>query len=340
MAGHFYADGDIADVYRWFAAEASASSPIWQAVCTWVAETPAIAVRLDTLPGMKRQPQLFLAALRRLGAPLQPGPALADWVGRHWDETERTILGHSTQTNEVGRCAVHLPLLAGLAAQAGPLALVEVGSSAGLCLLPDAYAYRYRFADRPDLVLGTGRPEIGCRVAGPAPDEAAYALPRIAWRCGIDTSPLDPADPEVGAWLRALVWPGQPEREERLARALETAADRPPVPVVTGDALGALPEVVAEARRHADTVVVMHTATLSYVARDRRAGFGDLVRGLGARWISCEGERVLPEVRHRLPPGSYEGPAGFVLALDGRPLARVGQHGGWIEWLRPAEPVA
>lgn len=333
MAGHFYADGDIVDIYRWFATEAAGSSPTWQAVCSWVADTPDVAARLDRLPGMKRQPQLFLAALRHLGAPLVPGPALADWVDRHWEQTQRTILGHSTQTNEVGRCAVHLPLLAGLGAQAGPLALVEVGSSAGLCLLPDAYAYRYRFTDRPDLVVGEGRPEIGCRIAGATPAEAAYVLPDIAWRCGIDTAPLDPTDPEVGAWLRALVWPGQPEREERLARALDTVARLPRVPVVTGDALEALPTVVAEARRHADTVVVMHTATLSYVPRERRARFGDLVRGLGARWISCEGERVVPEVRDQLSPGPDGGPARFVLALDGRPLARVGQHGGWIDWL-------
>ncbi len=36
-----------------------------------------------------------------------------------------------TQTNEPGRCAVLLPLLAALPQ---PLALLEVGASAGLCL--------------------------------------------------------------------------------------------------------------------------------------------------------------------------------------------------------------
>ncbi|WOP17531.1 DUF2332 domain-containing protein [Raineyella sp. LH-20] len=337
--GHFYADGDIAEIYRWFAAEAAATSPTWQAVSEWVARTASIADRLAGLPGMKRQPQLFLAALRRLDAPLTPGPALEGWIAHHWDAVQRTILTHSTQTNEVGRCAVHLPLLAGLAAESGPIALVEVGSSAGLCLLPDAYAYRYRFDDRPELTLGAGTPVIPCRISGATPEQVTYASPAIAWRCGIDTAPLDPTDPEVAAWLRALIWPGQAEREDRLAAALATATalgaatGRPPVPVVTGDALEALPDVVAEARRHADTVVVMHTATLSYVSRDRRARFGALVGGLGARWISCEGERVVPEVRDRLASGTYDGPPCFVLALDGRPLARVGQHGGWIDWL-------
>ncbi|QGF24143.1 DUF2332 domain-containing protein [Raineyella fluvialis] len=332
MAGHFYADGDIAELYRWFADETAGSSPTWRAVCTWVAETPVIAERLAALPGMKRQPQLFLAALRRLEAPLDPGPVLAAWLTARWADVERAILTHSTQTNEAGRCAVHLPLLAGLSA-AGTLALVEVGSSAGLCLRPDAYAYRYRFPDRPERKVGEGTPEIECRIEGATPATADYALPTIAWRCGIDIAPLDPTDPEVQAWLRALVWPGQQQREVRLAQALDTVGRLPPVPVVTGDALGVLPEVVAEAHRHADTVVVMHTATLSYVSRERRADFGARVRDLGARWISCEAERVLPEVRDRLPDLSYAGPPCFVLALDGQPLARVGQHGGWIGWL-------
>ena len=54
-------------------------------------------------------------------------------------ETLRAVmLARSTQTNEHGRCAALLPVLAGLPE---PLALLEVGASAGLCLLPDFYAY-------------------------------------------------------------------------------------------------------------------------------------------------------------------------------------------------------
>ena len=45
---------------------------------------------------------------------------------------------HHTQTNEVGRCAVILPAL-----PAAPIALIEVGASAGLCLLFDKYQYDY-----------------------------------------------------------------------------------------------------------------------------------------------------------------------------------------------------
>ena len=43
-----------------------------------------------------------------------------------------------TQTNEVGRCAAILPAL-----PRGRLALLEVGASAGLCLLMDEFFYDY-----------------------------------------------------------------------------------------------------------------------------------------------------------------------------------------------------
>jgi hypothetical protein len=56
------------------------------------------------------------------------------------DALRATILGRSTQTNEPGRCAALLPVLARLPQS---LALLEVGASAGLCLLPNFYAYDY-----------------------------------------------------------------------------------------------------------------------------------------------------------------------------------------------------
>ncbi|MGW7574222.1 DUF2332 family protein [Streptomyces sp. NPDC054765] len=103
--------------------------------------------------GGKQQPDLLLAAVRYLDGPhaeLGPRGEMAygrwrEWTIRHWDEVRAVIMQRSARTDEPGRCAALLPLLARLPQ---PLALLEVGTSAGLCLHPDRYRYRYDRYDR------------------------------------------------------------------------------------------------------------------------------------------------------------------------------------------------
>ena len=323
----YFAEAPIPELYEWFALEAEPSSPAWARVCRQVASTREIIAALHELPGMARQPNLFLGAIKYLGGPLDAGPELPGWVAGHWPQIERLVTTRFTQTNEVGRCAVIAPVLASLPQ---PIALVEVGMSAGLGLFPDLYGYRWTGDDGSVVQAGAGADlTIECQVTGVG---LPLALPQIAWRAGIDRNPLDPEDPDDVAWLRALVWPGEEAREERLARALRATAGRD-VLRVAGDITDALRLVVAAAPSSA-TVVVLHSATLAYLSRDQRTRHLALLRDLGVHWVTNEGVRVVPEVKDRLPAGFEDDPRPcFVLALDGEPLARVGSHGQWLEWL-------
>jgi hypothetical protein len=320
----------IPELYEWFATEVEVSSPAWARVARQVASTPSIAYLLDTLPPVARQPNLFFGALKFLGGPLDAGATLPEWVADHWTRIERIATTRFTQTNEVGRCAVIAPVLASLPQ---PIALIEVGMSAGLGLFPDLYGYRWTLDDGNVITAGTS-PEviIECRVSGTG---LPLALPEVAWRAGIDRNPLDPADHDDAAWLRALVWPGEEARESRLGAALRTVAGRDALRVA-GDITEALPGVVAAAPRGA-TVVVVHSATLAYLPRDARERHLALLTELGVHWVSNEGFKVVPAVRAALPEGFEDDPRPyFVLALDGVPLARVGSHGQWLEWLEPS----
>lgn len=323
----YFTHAPITELYEWFAFEVEPSSPAWARVCRQVAATPSLAAALDALPGAARQPNLFLGAMKYLGGPLDADPGLPGWAASHWPQIERLVTTRFTQTNEVGRCAVIAPVLASLPQ---PIALIEVGMSAGLGLFPDLYGYRWHLDGDSVVTAGTtDGPVIDCSVTGSG---LPLAVPQIAWRAGIDRNPLDPEDPHDVAWLKALVWPGEEAREQRLTSALRLVAGRE-VLTVAGDIIDALPGVVAAAPSSA-TVVVLHSATLAYLPRDKRERYLALLTDLGVHWVTNEGAKVVPAVREALPEGFEDDPRPcFVLALDGEPLARVGSHGQWLEWI-------
>src|SRR5690606_19601758 len=121
-------------------------------------------------------------------------------------------------------------LLPVLALVPGPIALVEVGASAGLCLHPDRHDYDW--SPRGGLV-GSRGPVLR---SGPhAPFPVPERHPQVAWRGGCDLNPVDLGDPDARAWLVNLVWPEQDERRARLAAAIEVARAHPPVPLLAGD---------------------------------------------------------------------------------------------------------
>ncbi|MDT0165773.1 DUF2332 domain-containing protein [Actinotalea sp. AC32] len=307
--------------------EASGESPLLAQWCVEVARDPEVLALVDRLPWRRRQPNLVVAAARLLGAPDEPYPAFRAWLVAHWPEVEAVALTRTTQTNEAGRCATLVPVLAELD---GPLALLEVGASAGLCLVPDRYAYRYTTPTRVvvleptvgPLPPGVPRVELPCRVD----DDRLVPthVPRVVWRAGIDLSPLDVRDPDDVAWLEALVWPGADDRVRRLRAAARVVAADPPT-IVRGDLLDRLARTAAGAPRDA-TLVVLHTAVLAYVDAAVRDAFADAVRDLGAVWVSNEGQCVLPAVAAGLPRGVDAG-GRFVLARDGVPRALTHPHG-------------
>jgi hypothetical protein len=115
-------------------------SPLYCEFSRGAASDPEVIGFLLTMPREKRQPNLFLAAARHLFGTPAGWDQLRNRVLQDKDALRAVMRTRSTQTNEPGRCAALLPVLAGLPE---PLALLEVGASAGLCLLPDFYAYDY-----------------------------------------------------------------------------------------------------------------------------------------------------------------------------------------------------
>jgi hypothetical protein len=136
--------GELQRLADWYAAfatdEAHGQSDIYERLALGVAASPELLDFLLTLPTARRQPNLFFAAVRQLRGVPEDADRLLEIVREDHRRISALMLSRTTQTNEPARCATLLPLLARLPQ---PLALLEVGASAGLCLLPDRYGYDY-----------------------------------------------------------------------------------------------------------------------------------------------------------------------------------------------------
>jgi hypothetical protein len=268
---------------------------------------------LGGLPVGKRQPNLLFAAYRLVCGTPTGFPEFRAVLGERRSEVEAVMLQRRTQTNEPARCALMLPLLMRLPQ---PLALLEVGASAGLCLLPDRYGYDY-----DGHRVGDGPPVLTTHVENDPPLPAR--LPEIAWRAGLDLDPIDVTDDERLRWLELLIWPGMEYRLDTLREAVQVAREDPPR-VVQGDLTTRdLDALAAEAPKDA-TLVIFHTAVLYYVPTAGRQVFRAKVEQLGATWLACEGAHVLGFGNEYRPH--------MALAQDGRRVAWADGHGRELIW--------
>jgi len=324
-----------ADWYARAAIELAATSELQVAWARTVAGDHELLGLIDRLPPEHRQPSLLFSVASWCGAPAVADHSWREWVVAHWPAIEDAARTRRTQTNEVGRC---IPLLIGLdriaTVDPQPIALIELGAAAGLCLALDRYSYRFDGG----AVLGRGQPVLSTTTTGAG--IAPARLPEIVWRRGVDLAPRDAGDPDDARWLEALLPPDRPERRARLAAALATVRDDPPQ-VVKGDALAALAGLATAARTEAPgaTLVVAALGTLVYLPSTRREQLVDAVSDLGAHLVTFEGAGVLPGVAERLRGLSAPHPTPFVLAVDGEPLAHAGPHGDRVSWLSPVSPA-
>jgi hypothetical protein len=320
------ADGELVRLAQRFtrfaAAEAHGECEIYENLALAVAGSDELLAFLASLPVDRRQPNLFLAAIRHVCGVPDSTNRLLHIIREQHGRIREVMLSRTTQTNEPARCSVLLPVLARLPQ---PLALLEVGASAGLCLLPDRYGYDY----------GTHRiepanaraPVFPCKVTGQV--LLPETVPHIVWRRGLDLNPIDLRSEDGVAWLENLVWPDQQERARRLRAAIAIARRELPT-VVKGDLLTDLEPLAATAPQDV-TLVVFHTAVLAYVAsRSARDRFAEAIARTKAIWISNEAPSVFPSFAERAPPAPTAG--SFLLAVDGRPLAWTGPHGQSIDW--------
>ncbi|HMI84660.1 MAG TPA: DUF2332 family protein [Polyangiaceae bacterium] len=259
------------------------------------------------------RPLLFLAALRADALTEGPSHPLYRAIGTDRPEPEQVddvcvrdalaadrtrlfawLATRRVQTNDTLRSiAWRWPAyLAGCEGGALPVALVDLGASAGLNLV----------AERLPAVWTDGR-----GVAIPA-----VTAVRAVVRLGLDARPVDLADPENVTWMRACIWPGDRGRLERLEvglRAFYDAAREGAAPVLEqADVTAFAARVARLAVAHSDALVLVYQTVLrDYLSPElRRAHHAAMYEWLGA---FAPGRGVWVELESRSTDAEHPEPA-------------------------------
>jgi hypothetical protein len=172
------------------------------------------------------------------------------------------------QTNELSRAVAWLwpARLMGEADATTPVALFDIGASAGLNLVADALGPMWEQADGRPLAVGP--------------------LPPIASRTGVDLRPLDPRDPSEARWLRACIWPGQTDREERLAAAIEAFREQAGSehgPVLVQARASEVPALLPQCGPNRPRVLAYQTIMRDYLSAEEREAYE---RGM-RQWLAA-----------------------------------------------------
>lgn len=265
-----------------------------------------------TIPADRLPPLLFTAAATFLVLALSPEPLRGSFprLGepqpqldpRFRDEYRRFCLAHGDrllalcaehryQMNEVGRCADLLPALAPAIADERALALVDIGTGAGLALRLDHYRYVFHGPGDRVTEVGEGRSSvvIETEVRGSRAVPLPPGLPRIATRIGIDIEPLDLADRAVSDWLYACI-PQEIGAVNRFDCAVRVALEHP-VPTVRGDACDVLPALLASIPEDR-LVCLLDSYVHVFFDAEQLRRFRSLINEVGATrdldWISLD----------------------------------------------------
>jgi len=231
------------------------------------------------------------------------------------------------------------PAIAEAARRAGANAvgLIDVGCSAGLNLNADRVGITY--SNGQSLGDPSSPVQMSCSIVGDRPIPARV-LPEIAARVGVDLDPVDVTDPDDARWLRACLWPDQPERAARLEAEMALAATAPPL-LLQGDAVEIMPDAFARVPAGALPVVTT-TWALSRFPLDSRLRFlhrlDEAAAGRPVAWVSVEGVGVAPAIPtlgdRRASGHSIIGLAVFnQSALRAEAIGRCWSRGRFLAWL-------
>ncbi|WP_054028453.1 DUF2332 domain-containing protein [Bacillus sp. FJAT-28004] len=242
---------------------------------------------------------------------------------QHNNEIIPIVQSKLVQTNEVRRCAYLYPAFCSMYEKIKkPLALIEIGTSAGLQLIWDKYGYQYNTSERygnidAELVLHS-------KVHG---DIRPYLLkhsPPVIARIGIDLHVNNLEDPEDNLWLKSLIWPEHNERIVNFEKAGACLRGQS-IELIQGNGVKRLAEIASKITE--DGVIgVFHTHVANQMTHEDKVELTDRIKKIGQ-------ERDIFHLYNNM----WDSNLHLDYYLDGKEyketVAETDGHGRWFHWM-------
>jgi hypothetical protein len=201
-----------------------------------------------------------------------------DFCLQHRNEIVSILKSKLVQTNEVRRCAYLYPSFCYIYEKTKrPLALIEIGTSAGLQLFWDKYCYSYNSNE----IYGNINSEliIKSEILG---DRSPFLLnhsPPVTTRVGVDLHINDLNDPEDYLWLKSLIWPEHTERITNFEKAVRCLKEQS-LELIEGDGVKLLTEIASKIPQES-VICVFHTHVANQIPQDDKYELIDRLHKLG-----------------------------------------------------------
>jgi len=248
----------------------------------------------------------------------------------HHDAALSKALDSPPQTNEIARAAMLLPGFLAIGREFGmPMAVREIGASAGLNLLFDQFHYRYGDSCWGDEASPV---KLVPQVHGTPPPLGGFL--DVSSRAGCDLAPVNVANGADRLRLKSYVWADQKARLERLEAAI-SLVEQTPVTLQRADASGFLAAQLAQ-RNENEVFVLFHSIMWQYLPGKTQRQIENCLDEAG----NVAGAPPLAWLRME-PISPADSCATLRLSLwpggQTRDLARCDYHGRWIEWVAGTE---
>lgn len=251
-------------------------------------------------------------------------PRFKDFCHQYRNELRHLLQTKLVQTNEIRRCTYLYPSFCYIYHRAEkPLALIEIGTSAGLQLLWDKYSYSYpgipgRYGDRDSRVHLTAELPNGQRPA------LSNRIPPVASKVGVDLHVINLADAGDVLWMQALIWPEHEDRRTLFAQAVQLWKAHS-VTLIEGDGVLLLPGLADQAPT--DSVLcVFHTHVANQMPDALKWELLDTIKSISAT----------RDVFHLYNNVFDSGKLHLDYFIEGTEfnaiLADTDGHGRWFDW--------